>query len=176
MRWRIYIVLGLLAWLTVGCSIKRIHDDPRYFGGFRTDIQYVTQFETIVTDDKPLYHSPFYSPSRLYLVAAGSRGEFNSSQGKFIKRRERRVSEIARLPAGTRVKFVGVEVVSHTSETLGGDAVPYVQILDGPYQGEEVCAFYLCSGISAMVSVSKGREVRVFSPRELFLLPVELPR
>ncbi len=175
MKWSNCIFLGVVAWLGVGCSIKRIHDDPRYFGGFRTDIQYVTQFETIVTDDKPLYHSPFYSPARLYLVAAGSRGAINSTQGKFIKRRERRVSEIARLPVGTRVKFVGVEVVSHTSETLG-DALPYVQILDGPYQGKEACAFYLCSGISAMVTVSKGGEVRVFSPRELFLLPVERPR
>jgi hypothetical protein len=186
MRWRNCIVLGLLAWLGVGCSIKRIHDDPRYFGGFRTDIEYATQVETIITKDKTswFYSSLLITPDRLALVAAGSGGATNYTQGKFTKLKQWPVSEIDRLPAGTRVKFIGVDVIWDLFEPPRS-VLPYVEVIGGPHRGEQFCVYYLCSdeffrwwlgAKRQMATVKKGWEVEVFSPSERFLLPVEQSR
>lgn len=184
MRWSSCVFFVLIAWLGLGCGVRRIRNDSRYFGGFRIDVEYATQVEMIITKDKTSgVYSPLFS-DRPFLVAAGSGGATNYTRGKFTKLKQWPVGEIDRLPVGTRVNFVGVDVIWELFEPPR-EALPCVEVIDGPHRGEQYCAYYLCGDQfwenwlrtkRQTATVKKGREIEVFSPSERFLLPVRQAR
>ncbi len=176
-----FVVVGTL--LCSGCeSVKRVDNDPRYFGGFVIGTHYVTQKETIITPDKgrALYGEVFCPPKRLFLVPANTSAATNYLEGKFTNfKREYPVKEIGRLPKGTRLEFIGIETVVVPFDPPR-PALPYGRVTDGPFKGNEVCILHLCSEVFVQgwsrteirrSDLGKGRQIDVFSPRELFLVP-----
>ena len=175
------LAFGLVAtWFCCGCeSVKRVDNDERYFGEFRMGARYLTQKETIVTSDKQMYGEVFLPPKRLFLVAANTGAATNYVREKFsgLKRADP-VGEIGRLQVGTRLEFIGVETVVVPFEPPR-PAFPFAKILEGPFQGTEVCVYHLCADQfvwgwprtrSRHSDLGNGHQIEVFSPCETFLV------